>query len=123
MKDQYGLTLIFISHDLAVVKAVSTRVMVMYLGKICEIANSDDLYAKPRHHYTSALISSIPVPDPSATLQAHILQGEPPSPTDPPSGCRFRTRCPAATDLCAAEEPQLRELSAGQFVACHHPRD
>jgi peptide/nickel transport system ATP-binding protein len=97
--------------------------MVMYLGKICEIANSDDLYAKPRHHYTSALISSIPVPDPTATLHTQILQGEPPSPTDPPSGCRFRTRCPAATELCATEEPQLRELSAGQFVACHHPRD
>ena len=123
MKDQYGLTLVFISHDLAVVKAVSTRVMVMYLGKICEIANSDDLYANPRHHYTSALISSIPVPDPTATLHTQILQGEPPSPTDPPSGCRFRTRCPAATDLCTTEEPQLRELSAGQFVACHHPRD
>ena len=123
MRDKFALTMMFISHDLGVVKTVSDRVMVMYLGKICEIANPNSLYKEPRHHYTHALVSSVPVPDPTIKNRRAILQGEPPSPTNPPSGCRFRTRCPAATDLCAAEEPQLRELNAGQFVACHHPRD
>jgi peptide/nickel transport system ATP-binding protein len=123
MKDQYGLTMIFISHDLAVVKAVSTRVMVMYLGKVCEIGNPSDLYKTPRHHYTNALISAIPVPDPLAAIKPQIIDGDPPSPTNPPSGCRFRTRCPAATDLCTSEEPQLREITPGNYVACHHPRD
>ena len=122
MKDKYGLTMIFISHDLAVVKAVSTRVMVMYLGKICEIGNPSDLYKTPRHHYTSALISAIPIPDPEFSIKVQIIDGDPPSPTDPPSGCRFRTRCPAATELCANEEPQLRDMGGGNFVACHHPR-
>ena len=122
MKDKYGLTMIFISHDLAVVKAVSTRVMVMYLGKICEIGNPSDLYKTPRHHYTSALISAIPVPDPEFSIKVQFIDGDPPSPTDPPSGCRFRTRCPAATELCANEEPQLRDMGGGNFVACHHPR-
>ena len=122
MKDKYGLTMIFISHDLAVVKAVSTRVMVMYLGKICEIGNPADLYKTPRHHYTSALISAIPIPDPEFSIKVQFIDGDPPSPTDPPSGCRFRTRCPAATELCANEEPQLRDMGGGNFVACHHPR-
>ena len=122
MKERYGLTLIFISHDLAVVKAISTRIMVMYLGKICEVSTPDDLYAHPRHHYTHALISSVLIPNPEVTRTSITLQGEPPSPLDPPSGCRFRTRCPAATDLCAQEEPQLHEVSAGHFVACHFPR-
>lgn len=123
MKDRYGLTMVFISHDLAVVKAVSTRIMVMYLGKVCEVATPDALYARPRHHYSSALLKSVPLPDPSRRGSVIPLQGEPPSPANPPSGCRFRTRCPAATDLCASEEPQLRDLGDGQFVACHHPRD
>jgi peptide/nickel transport system ATP-binding protein len=96
--------------------------MVMYLGKICEVSAPDDLYAQPRHHYTHALISSVLIPDPEVTRTSVTLQGEPPSPMDPPSGCRFRTRCPAATDLCAQEEPQLHEVSAGHFVACHFPR-
>jgi len=122
MKERYGLTLIFISHDLAVVKAVSTRIMVMYLGKICEISGPDDLYARPAHHYTHALVGSVPLPDPDAPRNKATIQGEPPSPVDPPSGCRFRTRCPAATDKCAAEEPQLTEVSPGHYVACHHPR-
>ena len=122
MKERYGLTLIFISHDLAVVKAISTRIMVMYLGKICEVSTPDDLYAQPRHHYTHALISSVLIPNPEVTRTSVTLQGEPPSPMDPPSGCRFRTRCPAATDLCAQEEPQLHEVSVGHFVACHFPR-
>ena len=121
MKDRYGLSLIFISHDLAVVKAVSTRVMVMYLGKVCEVAPPDELYQNTRHHYTKALVGSVPIPDPDRPIQAGLIQGEPPSPLNPPSGCRFRTRCPAATEKCAAEEPQLREVSVGHFVACHHP--
>jgi peptide/nickel transport system ATP-binding protein len=122
MKERYGLTLIFISHDLAVVKAVSTRIMVMYLGKVCEISSPDELYSNPRHHYTHALVSSVPIPDPTVAARGTALEGEPPSPMDPPSGCRFRTRCPAATDLCAQEEPQLHEVSVGHFVACHFPR-
>ena len=122
MKDRYGLTMVFISHDLAVVKAVSNRIMVMYLGKICEVGSPDVIYSKPAHHYTSALLESVPVPDPTRKRAAVSLQGEPPSPVAPPSGCRFRTRCPAATEKCAAEEPQLREVAPDQFVACHHPR-
>ena len=123
MKERYGLTLIFISHDLAVVKAVSTRIMVMYLGKVCEISAPDELYSRPRHHYTHALVNSVPIPDPNVAARRTTLEGEPPSPTDPPSGCRFRTRCPAATDLCAQEEPQLHEVSAGHYVACHWPHN
>ena len=122
MKERYGLTLIFISHDLSVVKAISTRIMVMYLGKVCEIGTTESIYSKPAHHYTAALISSVPVPDPTHKAERTPITGEPPSPVDPPSGCRFRTRCPAATELCATEEPMLREVSDGQFVACHYPR-
>jgi peptide/nickel transport system ATP-binding protein len=121
MKDRYGLTLIFISHDLAVVKAVSTRVMVMYLGKVCEVASPDALYLDTRHHYTKALVASVPIPDPDRAVTKGTIMGEPPSPMNPPTGCRFRTRCPAATEKCAAEEPQLREVAVGHFVACHHP--
>jgi peptide/nickel transport system ATP-binding protein len=122
MKDKFELTMMFISHDLGVVKTVSDRVMVMYLGKVCEIANPDTLYKSPRHHYTHALVGSVPVADPTKKSRRAAIQGEPPSPMDPPSGCRFRTRCPAATELCAAEEPQLREMGGGNYVACHHPR-
>jgi peptide/nickel transport system ATP-binding protein len=123
MKERYGLSLLFISHDLSVVHTISDRIVVMYLGKICEVSTPDELSEHPRHHYTHALVSSVPIPDPAVKNRRTILQGEPPSPTNPPSGCRFRTRCPAASELCASEEPQLREVSAGQFVACHHPRD
>jgi len=122
MKDKFALTMMFISHDLGVVKTVSDRVMVMYLGKVCEIANPDTLYKSPRHHYTHALVGSVPVADPTKKSLRAAIQGEPPSPMDPPSGCRFRTRCPAATELCATEEPQLRDMGGGDFVACHHPR-
>ena len=121
MKDRFGLTMIFISHDLAVVKAVSNRVMVMYLGKICEVATPDTLYSKPAHHYTKALLDSVPIADPTRQRKTELLQGEPPSPMNPPSGCRFRTRCAMATTICAEQEPQLREVTPGQFVACHHP--
>jgi peptide/nickel transport system ATP-binding protein len=122
LKQRYGLTLIFITHDLAVVKNVSDRVAVMYLGKICEVADPDRLYASPAHPYTAALLSSIPVPDPEAPAgSVELTAGDLPSPLAPPSGCRFRTRCPRAQELCAAEEPQTREVAAGQFVACHFP--
>jgi peptide/nickel transport system ATP-binding protein len=125
MKKEYGLTLIFIAHDLAVVKNVSDRVVVMYLGKVCEVGPPDSLYAKPAHHYTKALIDSIPAPDPTIRPDAtDALEGDLPSPVNPPSGCRFRTRCPAASELCAAEEPVLREVEPGasHYVACHFPR-
>jgi peptide/nickel transport system ATP-binding protein len=122
MKARYGLTLVFIAHDLAVVKNISDRVAVMYLGKICEVGGPDDLYANPRHPYTAALLSAIPVPDPEVRPdERSALGGEIPSPVSPPSGCRFRTRCPKAQDRCAEEEPQIRELDPGQFVACHFP--
>jgi peptide/nickel transport system ATP-binding protein len=122
MKREYGLTMIFIAHDLAVVKNISDRVVVMYLGKICEVGGPDTLYSFPAHHYTQALIDSIPEPDPTQRPDdTSALEGDLPSPIAPPSGCRFRTRCPAAQDLCAAEEPQLRQVGDGHFVACHFP--
>jgi peptide/nickel transport system ATP-binding protein len=122
MKDRYGLTLVFIAHDLAVVKNVSDRVMVMYLGKVCEVASPDLLYAQPAHPYTAALLAAIPVPDPGIRPdEQQVLAGEIPSPMHPPSGCRFRTRCPRAQPRCAEEEPELAETVPGQFVACHFP--
>ena len=121
MKQRYGLTLLFIAHDLAVVKQVSDRVIVMYLGKTCEVAGSDRLFEAPAHPYTAALIEAIPNPDPRAPIGEAALAGEVPSPVDPPSGCRFRTRCPRATERCAAEEPTMRAVGEGHFVACHHP--
>jgi peptide/nickel transport system ATP-binding protein len=122
MKQRYGLTLIFIAHDLAVVKNVSDRVIVMYLGKICEVASPDQLFAEPAHHYTAALLRSIPVPDPTAEPASEgLLTGDLPSPIAPPSGCRFRTRCPRAEQRCADEEPTMRAVGDGHFVACHFP--
>lgn len=122
MKSRYGLTMVFIAHDLAVVKNVSDRVAVMYLGKTCEFGPPDKLYKNPAHPYTRALLDSIPVPDPDAvTTTAGLTSGELPSPIDPPSGCRFRTRCPRAQEICSVAEPQMREVSEGQFVACHFP--
>ncbi|MFM7252915.1 MAG: ABC transporter ATP-binding protein [Ilumatobacteraceae bacterium] len=121
LKAAHGLTLIFIAHDLAVVKNISDRVAVMYLGKLCEIAPSDELYRRPAHHYTRVLLDSIPVPDPSVAVGKVAIDGEPPSPVLPPSGCRFHPRCPAADDACRTVEPEVRELEPGHFVACHHP--
>jgi len=119
MKARYGLTLIFIAHDLAVVKAISDRVAVMYLGKLCEIGPAEQVFETPAHPYTSLLLQAIPLPDPDAKPIESIASGEPPSPYAPPSGCRFRTRCPLAQARCTSEEPIMRELRAGQFVACH----
>jgi peptide/nickel transport system ATP-binding protein len=120
MKARYGVTLVFISHDLSVVKNISDRVAVMYLGKLCEIAPAEDLYRAPMHPYTRALIGAIPSLDPSRARTAP-LHGELPSPLLPPSGCRFRTRCPKAGARCVAEEPVMTELRPGHFVACHYP--
>ena len=120
MKVRYGLTLVFIAHDLAVVKNISDRVAVLYLGKMCEIAEPDRLYAEPAHPYTRALIASIPMPDPEASQENLFrLSGELPSPLDPPSGCRFRTRCPIAQPICESVEPQLKEVGPEHYVACH----
>ncbi len=121
LKAKHGLTLVFIAHDLAVVKNISDRVQVMYLGKICEVAPANSLYTEPAHHYTRLLLDSIPVPDPEVTVNPVVIQGEPPSPVAPPPGCRFNPRCPAADDRCRSEEPELREVGAGHYVACHHP--
>jgi peptide/nickel transport system ATP-binding protein len=122
LKERYGLTLVFITHDLAVVKNVSDRVAVMYLGKLCEVAAPDQLYARPAHPYTAALLSAIPVPDPAAPAgSSGLVAGDIPSPVSPPSGCRFRTRCPRAEERCAAEQPQMRKVADGQYVACHFP--
>ncbi|HUH86273.1 MAG TPA: oligopeptide/dipeptide ABC transporter ATP-binding protein [Stellaceae bacterium] len=119
MKARYGLTLIFIAHDLAVVKAVSDRVAVMYLGKLCEIGPAEQVFEHPAHPYTALLLQAIPLPDPDAPLPQAVAAGEPPSPIAPPSGCRFRTRCPMAQGRCAEEEPQMRAIRPDQFVACH----
>ncbi len=121
LKHEYSLTLLFIAHDLAVVKNVSDRVAVMYLGKICEIGPSDTLYAEPAHPYTKFLLSAALEADPNLPPNSDTLHGEPPSPLNPPSGCRFRTRCPFAQDRCAAEEPAMQEIAPGHQVACHFP--
>jgi peptide/nickel transport system ATP-binding protein len=121
LKAEYNLTVLFIAHDLAVVKNVSDRVAVMYLGRLCEIAPSDVLYETPAHHYTAALLSSAVEPDPEVTRTSVPLTGEPPSPINPPSGCRFRTRCPRAEARCSEEVPELREIAPGHQVSCHFP--
>jgi len=122
MKKRYGLTMLFISHDLSVVKNVSDRIIVMYLGKACEIGNADLLYEEPRHPYTRALLASIPQPAPTVDVSEGDISGEIPSPVNPPSGCRFVTRCPHATSICSSDEPQMQQVGDGDhYVACHHP--
>ena len=122
LKQRFQLTMVFIAHDLAVVKNVSDRVAVMYLGKLCEVGSPDQLYSSPAHPYTEALLAAIPVPDPTVTPDGSSrFTGELPSPVNPPSGCRFRTRCPAAQELCAQVEPTMRAVSDGHYVACHFP--
>ncbi|TKT78200.1 oligopeptide/dipeptide ABC transporter ATP-binding protein [Aquamicrobium sp. LC103] len=119
---EFGLTMLFISHDLAVVRHVSDRVVVMYLGTMCELADADAIYDRPAHPYTRALISAVPRPDPDLEPNpVQMVPGELPSPMNPPTGCRFRTRCPKATERCAAEVPTMRPVRQGQMVACHHP--
>ena len=121
LKRDRELTLIFIAHDLAVVKSISDRVVVMYLGKMCEVVEPGALFGRPAHPYSKVLIDSIPVADPTVEIAGVDVQGEPPSPVLPPSGCRFNPRCPHAQDRCRIEEPELREVAPGHFVACHFP--
>lgn len=119
---RYGLAMLFIAHDLAVVKNISDRVAVMYLGRLCEVAPCESLFASPAHPYTAALLAASPRPDPVYQVPARgLLPGELPSPLAPPSGCRFRTRCPRCKPRCAEEVPELHEMSAGHLVACHFP--
>jgi oligopeptide transport system ATP-binding protein len=118
LQQEFGLTYLFISHGLAVVEHISTRVAVMYLGKIVEIATAQELYENPQHPYTKALLSAIPIPNPKIKRDRIILKGDVPTPINPPSGCRFRTRCPIASEECAKIEPPMLEVSSGHFAAC-----
>ncbi|WP_420750273.1 ABC transporter ATP-binding protein [Rhodococcus sp. O3] len=121
LKAEFDLTVVFIAHDLGVVRTVSDNVMVMYLGKVCEFGDSVEVYDNPAHPYTRALLDSVPSTDPEKAFAGPALEGDVPSPLAPPAGCRFRTRCPVAQDRCADEEPEMREVRSGRFVACHFP--
>jgi oligopeptide/dipeptide ABC transporter ATP-binding protein len=124
LQDEFHLSYVFVAHDLSVVRHVSDRIAVMYLGKLMEVSPSEELYHKPIHPYTSALLAAIPIPDPreNRARSRPIVEGEPPSPVNPPSGCRFHPRCPRATEICRRVEPQLTEYPGGHLAACHHPQ-
>jgi oligopeptide/dipeptide ABC transporter ATP-binding protein len=124
LQDDFGLTYLFVAHDLGVVRHISDWIAVMYLGKIMEVSPAEELYTKPIHPYTSALLGAIPIPDPKQNRlrKRPVLEGEPPSPISPPPACRFHTRCPHATDICRTVEPPLTEYAGGHLAACHHPR-
>ena len=123
LQDDFGLSYLFVAHDLGVVRHVSDRVAVMYLGKIVENSDAEALYKQPIHPYTNALLSAVPIPDPklNAARERLVLEGDVPSPIDPPPGCSFHTRCPRATDVCTTDQPALIEHAAGHVAACHHP--
>ena len=123
LQDQFGLTYLFVAHDLSVVKHISDRVAVMYLGKIVELAETEELFLRPKHPYTEALLSAVPVPDPDYQAERIILQGDVPSPVNPPKGCRFHPRCSYAKDICGKETPELVDLGGEHFVACHFARE
>ena len=125
LQDDFGLTFIFVAHDLSVVRHVADRIAVMYLGKIVEIGPAEAVYNTPIHPYTQALLSAVPIPDPRANAARSqiILEGDVPSPANPPAACRFHTRCPRATEICSAEEPALIDHGGAHFAACHHPLD
>jgi oligopeptide/dipeptide ABC transporter ATP-binding protein len=125
LQDDMGLSYVFIAHDLSVVRHVSDKIAVMYLGKLMEVSPARELYTKPMHPYTEALLEAIPIPDPeeNSRRERNVLGGEPPNPINPPSGCRFHTRCPHATEICRAVEPPLAEYAGGHVTACHHPRN
>lgn len=119
LQEEFKLTYLFISHDLRIVRHISDRIAVMYLGKIVELSDSEELYKNPLHPYTQVLLSAVPIPNPEIKRKRIILSGEIPSPIDPPSGCRFHTRCPMAIERCKKEEPVLRDVGGGHMVACH----
>jgi oligopeptide/dipeptide ABC transporter ATP-binding protein len=119
LQEELGLTYLFISHDLSVVRHISDRVLVMYLGQMCELADTDTLFESPQHPYTQALLSAIPVPDPTMKRNRIVLQGDIPNPADPPNGCPFHTRCPLAKDICRETKPEWKATSENHFVACH----
>ncbi|MWB97567.1 ABC transporter ATP-binding protein [Agromyces seonyuensis] len=123
LKAKYDLTIVFIAHDLGVVRSFSDKVLVMYLGKTCEFGDSIEVYARPAHPYTRGLLDSVPSPESEEGFAGPALGGDIPSPLSPPSGCRFRTRCPIAQERCATEEPEMREVRPGQYAACHFPLD
>jgi oligopeptide/dipeptide ABC transporter ATP-binding protein len=123
LQDDFGLTYLFVAHDLSVVRHVSDRIAVMYLGKLMELSPAEELYQKPIHPYTSALLSAIPIPDPkeNRARDRTVVSGEPPNPINPPSGCVFHPRCPRATEVCKTVEPPLARYANGHLAACHHP--
>jgi peptide/nickel transport system ATP-binding protein/oligopeptide transport system ATP-binding protein len=123
LQEKYKLTYLFIAHDLSVVKHISNRVAVMYLGRVVELADSEELYKNPIHPYTQALLSAVPIPDPEVKRERIILKGDLPSPANPPKGCAFHPRCPYAMDVCKSERPDFADQGGGHFVACHLVND